>query len=187
MIERIITYVLLAIFFIMDSFVRKGKKAKSIEKTQSDNKSTAFIVVAFFTVLVISIVLNWLQLGIFNNEAISIIGLSIMALGLVVRISSMLTLSKYYTRILLTVDEQVIVKHGIYKYIRHPGYLGSILIWSAAGIAMQNIIVFIASSILILIAYSYRINNEEKMLVSTFGEKYREYKDHSWRLLPFIW
>jgi protein-S-isoprenylcysteine O-methyltransferase Ste14 len=187
MTERIIAYIVLAVFFVMDSFVRRGKKAKSIEKTNTDNRSTVFIVISFFTVLVISLVLNWLQIGVFNNELIGIIGLVIMVLGLIIRITSMLTLSKYYTRTLVMVDEQTIVKNGIYKYIRHPGYLGTILIWCSAGVAMENSIVTIITSILILVAYYYRISNEEKMLVNTFGEKYKEYKQHTWRLLPFIW
>jgi protein-S-isoprenylcysteine O-methyltransferase Ste14 len=75
----------------------------------------------------------------------------------------------------------------LFDHIRHPGYLGTILIWGAAGLAMQNKIVFAVGTILILIAYFYRITNEEKMLENEFGEKYIDYKKHTWRLIPFIW
>ena len=168
-------------------FVRKGKTAKSLKKTDSDHKSTLFIVLTFIVVLICSLILNWLKLGTFHNETISILGILLMVLGLLVRINSILTLGRYYTRTLLTVGEQDIIKKGLYKYIRHPGYLGTIFIWSAAGLAMQNGIIFITATILILISYHYRISNEEKMLMSTFGEKYAEYKKHSWRLIPFVW
>jgi protein-S-isoprenylcysteine O-methyltransferase Ste14 len=110
-----------------------------------------------------------------------------MVVGLLLRIWSMLTLSKYYTRTLLTIEKQEIVKKGPYRVIRHPGYLGTILIWSAAGLAMQNEIIFIVATIMILIAYLYRIENEEQMLIKQFGEKYTDYKKHSWRLIPLIW
>ncbi|HXB11624.1 MAG TPA: isoprenylcysteine carboxylmethyltransferase family protein [Bacteroidia bacterium] len=187
MIELIIAYVFLATFFLLDTFLRKGKTAKSLDKTASDNRSTLFLVITFFTVLFISVILNCLKIGTFHNELISIIGLLIMAIGLFIRISSILTLGKYYTRKLLTTDTQEIVQNGIYKYLRHPGYLGTILIWSAAGIAMQNLAVFIMATVLILASYYYRITNEEKMLLETFGEKYTDYKKHSWRIVPFIW
>ena len=110
-----------------------------------------------------------------------------MTLGLFIRIHSMLTLNKYYIRTLVLIDEQELVKKGLYKFIRHPGYLGTIFIWGASGLAMQNWVVFIISAIMIFIAYYYRINNEEKMLIEKFGDKYLNYRKHSWRLFPMIW
>jgi protein-S-isoprenylcysteine O-methyltransferase Ste14 len=110
-----------------------------------------------------------------------------MCVGLIIRIWSMRTLSKYYTRTLIITEEQQIIKKGPYRIIRYPGYLGTILIWSGAGLAMQDIIIFILATSLILIAYFYRINNEEKMLAAQFVEKFSEYKKHTWRILPPVW
>jgi protein-S-isoprenylcysteine O-methyltransferase Ste14 len=171
----------------MDFVIRKDKTAKSVERTKDDNKSTIFILLTFFVVLVLSAVLNFFELGIFKNIQVARIGILIMLLGISIRIISMLTLSKFYTRTLITVNNQELVKKGIYRIIRHPGYLGTILIWGFAGLAMQNFIIFLVAIILVLTAYYYRIVNEEKMLLTTFGNKYLEYKKQSWRLLPFIW
>jgi len=171
----------------MDFVIRKDKTAKSVERTKDDNKSTMLILLTFFVVLVLSIVLNIFKLGTFDNILLGRIGLGIMILGLIIRVTSMLTLSKYYTRTLITVEEQEIVKTGLYKIIRHPGYLGTILIWSAAGLGMTNKIVLITGTILIVLAYYYRIDNEEKMLQQQFKGKYSEYMKHSWRLIPFVW
>jgi protein-S-isoprenylcysteine O-methyltransferase Ste14 len=187
MIERIIAYVLLIFFFLIDFIIRKGKTAKSIEQTKDDNLSTIFIGFTFFIVLVLSAVLNFFNLGEFDNSALARIGVIIMITGILIRIHSMLTLSHYYTRTLITVEKQKIVKKGLYKIIRHPGYLGTILIWSSAGLAMENKIIFTVATILILIAYYYRINNEEKMLLQNFGDEYADYKKQSWRLIPLIW
>jgi protein-S-isoprenylcysteine O-methyltransferase Ste14 len=187
MVELIIAYCLLATFFLLDTFLRKGKTARSLEKTASDRKSTLFLVITFFVVLFISAILNWFGIGSFHNESVAIVGLLIMILGLAIRILSIRTLGKFYTRKLLTTNEQEVIQKGIYKYIRHPGYLGTVLIWSSAGIAMQNVLVIIVATILVLISYYYRITSEEQMLVKTFGEKYSDYKKHSWHLMPFIW
>jgi protein-S-isoprenylcysteine O-methyltransferase Ste14 len=187
MTERILTYILLAVFFAMDFIIRKDKTAKTVEKTKDDNKSTLLILLTFFVVLVLSIVFNVFKIGTFDNIFLARIGLGIMVLGFLIRIISMLTLSKYYTRTLITVDKQEIVKTGLYKIIRHPGYLGTILIWGAAGLGMTNKIVFITGIILIVAAYYYRIDNEEKMLQQEFKDKYSNYRKHSWRLIPFVW
>jgi protein-S-isoprenylcysteine O-methyltransferase Ste14 len=106
--------------------------------------------------------------------------------GLIIRITSTLTLRTYYTRTLITVDKQEKVKTELYKIIRHPGYFGTILVWSAAGLGMTNKIVFITGSILIVLVYYYRIDNEEKKLQQEFKEKYSDYSKRSKRLIPFV-
>jgi len=88
---------------------------------------------------------------------------------------------------LITVEKQKIVKKGLYKIIRHVKYLGTILIWNAAGWAVENKNIFIVATILILLIDYYRINNQEKMLLQNFGEEYADYKKHSWRQIPLIW
>jgi protein-S-isoprenylcysteine O-methyltransferase Ste14 len=187
MTERIFAYLLLAVFFGMDFIIRKDKTEKSVAATKDDNKSTYLILLTFFVVLIVSIAMNAFNIGSFHNLSIGRIGLGIMILGLLIRISSMLTLKNYYTRTLITVDKQEIIQKGIYKSIRHPGYLGTILIWSAAGLAMNNLLIFIIGTILIVVAYYYRIENEERMLQQQFDAQYTDYKNHSWRLIPFVW
>lgn len=99
----------------------------------------------------------------------------------------MTRLKLFYTRELLTTDPQQLVKTGLYKIIRHPSYLGTILIWSFFGLAIQNYIVFIFAFPLLLIAYINRIKKEEKMLLTQFGQEYLNYKRISWKLVPFVW
>jgi protein-S-isoprenylcysteine O-methyltransferase Ste14 len=187
MLQLTAAYFLLIVFFMLESFFRKDKAAKSIEKTEEDNKSTYIIGLTFFVVFIASFIFNFFRIGTFNNPLVSTIGISIMCIGLCIRAWSMKTLNKYYTRVLTTTTTQQIIKKGPYKIIRHPGYLGTILVWSAAGLAMQNLIVFIIATGMLFIAYIYRINNEEKMLAARFGEKFKEYKKYTWRILPPVW
>ena len=39
----------------------------------------------------------------------------------------------------------------------------------------------------LVIAYSYRIHSEERMLVASFGSRYEEYQKSSWRLVPYLY
>ena len=187
MVAFILAYLILISFFLLEIFIRKGSTAKSIGKTKSDKKSTYLIGLTLSVILFLSIIFNLLKIGTFDNRKVALFGLTIMTLGLIIRIYSMLTLNKYYTRTLTFTAEHELVKKGLYKFIRHPGYLGTILIWCTSGLAMQNKIIFIIAVILTFIAYYYRIDNEEKMLIEKFGEKYLDYKKHSWRLFPLIW
>lgn len=187
MITLILAYGMLICFFAMDFVIRKDKNARSVENSEDDKKSTVLILLTFFVVLFLSVILNLMQIGNFEDEKTAVCAISLMLLGMLIRIHSMLTLSLYYTRTLVTAAEQSVVKKGLYCIIRHPGYLGTILVWGAAGLAMQNMIIFVLAFLLVCIAYSYRIYHEEKMLVVAFGDAYRSYQKKSWRLLPFIW
>ena len=187
MFQIVAAYVCLVLFFSLEFLLRKDKTAKSIRKTEVDNRSTIYIGLCFFVVLVVSVIFNLLKIGRFYNPRIANIGLAVMCLGLSFRVWAMMVLRKYYTRTLVTTDRQEIIRSGPYKIIRHPGYLGTCLVWSAAGVAMQNTAIFLCATVLILLAYYYRIRNEENMLLRQFGEAYQDYMRHSWSIIPLIW
>jgi protein-S-isoprenylcysteine O-methyltransferase Ste14 len=56
--------------------------------------------------------------------AIAWVGVGIGALGLLVRLWSVLTLRDRYTRTLLTGTDHALERGGPYRFVRHPGYLG---------------------------------------------------------------
>ena len=90
-------------------------------------------------------------------------------------------------RTLRETDNHEIVSQGLYKYIRHPGYLGNIMLFLGAGIAIGNAITFLLLLLLILTAYIYRIKVEEDMLIDIFGDEYKYYMKTTKKLLPFIY
>jgi protein-S-isoprenylcysteine O-methyltransferase Ste14 len=187
----IIAYVLLLSFFLIEKFIRKGDDAKTLKKTEYDKGSTnllGFTFVISSLLLIAAPVLNYYKTGAFKMPVpINILGLLIMASGITIRVIAVSTLGKYYTRTLRKKADHEIVSNGIYKYIRHPGYLGNILLFLGAGIAMGNIFAFIVIFVLVLSTYVYRIKIEEKMLNDIFGEKYKEYFMRTKKLIPFIY
>ena len=98
----------------------------------------------------------------------------------------MSVLGKFYTRTLKVTENQSIVRAGPYRFIRHPGYLGSILIWSGVAASTTNWIVLLIVLIVMFGVYIYRIQSEEKMLISTNAD-YAEYRKQTWRLIPLIY
>ncbi len=120
-------------------------------------------------------------------HALMLIGLVLIILGLVVRWIAILTLRRYFTVDVAIVNEHKIIKSGIYKHIRHPAYAGSLLSFFGLGIAFSNWLSTVIVFIPILIAFLYRINIEEKVLVQTFGNEYLDYIKSTMRLLPKVY
>ena len=55
------------------------------------------------------------------------IGMLITAVGICIRIKAVLTLKKAFTLNVQISNEQQLITNGMYKFVRHPAYTGSIL------------------------------------------------------------
>ena len=114
------------------------------------------------------------------------VGIGLGVTGLLLRLWALLTLRQRYTRT-LRIDEGHVVERGAaYKLVRHPGYLGSLLCLNGLGLASGNAVVFLATLIATITAYSYRIRVEEEMLGTAFGASYERYRREVPALLPFL-
>ena len=78
-----------------------------------------------------------------------------------------------------------LVKDGIYAYVRHPQYLGIMLIVTAWLFAWPTLLTMITWPILIF-AYYKLARIEEKNLIKEFEESYVDYKRKVSMLLPFL-
>ncbi|GBC04469.1 hypothetical protein RclHR1_00570025 [Rhizophagus clarus] len=116
---------------------------------------------------------------------ISWFGIFLIFLGIWLRWYAM-RINKFFTRI-LRIGEEFIVTEGPYRYIRHPGYLGQLLIWIGFGLSSGNYLIALIISIAIIITYLYRIRREEAILLSTFGVDYLEYSTRVSKLIPYIY
>lgn len=82
-------------------------------------------------------------------------------------------------------DTEVLVTHGIYKYIRHPLYSSLILLSWGAFLKDISIISFA----LALIASGLPVamtKVEEKENIQRFGEEYLSYMHNTKMFIPFI-
>jgi protein-S-isoprenylcysteine O-methyltransferase Ste14 len=74
---------------------------------------------------------------------------------------------------------------GVFGIVRHPIYLGWVLMVFATPVMTTSRLLFAVVSTGYLIA---AIPLEERSLVHTFGEKYRAYqRQMRWRLIPRVW
>ena len=121
------------------------------------------------------------------NYSIAIIGLCILIFGIIIRWISIIQLNKEFT-----VDVAISANHklntnGMYKYIRHPSYLGLLLICFGLSIAMNSITSLIVITIPVLFAIIYRIKVEEKILIYEFGDVYKDYMIKTNKIIPKLY
>ncbi len=78
------------------------------------------------------------------------------------------------------------MERGPYRFVRHPMYTGLILVYVGIGWAAQSWAAVILTSLVTTKFAAYCIPDEEKALVSEFGEQYASYSRRVKRLIPFI-
>jgi protein-S-isoprenylcysteine O-methyltransferase Ste14 len=163
----------------------------SLKETEHDKGTTRFVGAALGTcwfVLFLSLPANYYGIGsLWPSLIFNIIGTAIMFLGLSLRLIAARTLGKFYSRTLRTKPNQKVVSEGTYRFIRHPGYLGMIVLFAGAALTVANFIVLVVVAAVIVTAYVRRIAVEENMLITTLGKEYVEYMGRTKKLLPFIY
>jgi len=115
------------------------------------------------------------------------IGMVIFVIGLLIRIHSILTLKQYFTYSVATVENHKIITTGLYKFIRHPGYLGQIIVFLGISISISNWISILFMMIPVSIGYLYRINIEENFLSEQLGEDYQFYRERTKKIIPMLY
>ena len=81
---------------------------------------------------------------------------------------------------------QQLVTTGIYGFVRHPMYLGGILMFLGAPLLMGSFF-GLGLGLLMTILFGVRTLGEEKMLLEEFGD-YAKYKQKvKYRFIPFVW
>jgi protein-S-isoprenylcysteine O-methyltransferase Ste14 len=184
-------YSLIAVYIASERFLRQGKAATSLEGADSDQGSTRAIGTALgisSICLLVAPILSSRKVAVLPRRGLLFwVGMSAMITGLVVRSWANRVLGASYTRTLRIVQEQRVMQEGPYHLVRHPGYLGTLLVWLGAAVALGNWVIMTAAGIVMLRAYRRRIETEERMLLDNFGDEYRRYMRRTRRLVPLLY
>ena len=175
---------------IFEGALRRSTNRKSSKESTDDKGTTTGVAVAFvvcWLAILLSILLNRLGIGTINPHWIlNVIGGALMLAGIFVRVVSARTLGRFYSRTLTTENDQHLVTSGLYGFVRHPGYLGTITLFIGSGIAVDNLITILLVLVVILPAYARRINVEERMLEKVFGQEFTQYRARTRKLIPLV-
>jgi len=121
------------------------------------------------------------SLGLLNG-----LGLALFVGGTILRQVGKRTLGRYYSYGLRTLQDQKIIQHGVYKYVRHPITLAALIYTPAIPLVLSSVYGFLVM-LGIIPLFVYRIGIEEKMLIERFGDEYLQYMKKTKKLIPLIY
>ena len=113
-------------------------------------------------------------------------GLGLFFIGISTRVVAVRTLGKYFSPKLRTLQNHRLVDYGIYKHVRHPAYLGTLLFSIGIPLIFSSLYGFLLMLVLFP-CYLYRIKFEERMLLEKLGDEYREYTKKTKKIIPLIY
>jgi protein-S-isoprenylcysteine O-methyltransferase Ste14 len=147
----------------------------------------------FIPFVVLGFVLAWLpaytdrrDVGTIDGDTVRYFGLALFVLGSVIRLLPVFVLGRRFSGLVAIQEGHELVTGGLYRVIRHPSYLGLLLgLFGWALVFRSGIGVVV--SLLLLPPLVARMNSEEALLESEFGEQYSAYRRRTWRLVPFFY
>jgi protein-S-isoprenylcysteine O-methyltransferase Ste14 len=175
------TALMLVAAFFSDAGIRSGER---------EDRANRWI---FIPLIVISVLAGWLPAWCDRTETLTLdgdivrwLGVLLFAVGGVLRLVPVFVLGRRFSGLVAIQPGHTLMTSGIYGSIRHPSYLGLIMMmfgWALAFRALLGV-VLAALAVAVLVA---RMNSEEALLGEQFGAEYAAYKARTYRLIPGVY
>lgn len=177
-------YAGIAGFGVLEGTLRGPDAAASLRAERADDGTTRALALAYGATALAAAFLRRVRPRF--PVAVQPLGVALELAGLGLRAWAMETLHESYTRTLRVSNTQGVVESGPYFRIRHPGYLGSLLIWLGFALSSGSPLVLGWVTALILPIYVRRMTAEETLLSEQLPH-YDEYQARTKRLVPSVW
>jgi protein-S-isoprenylcysteine O-methyltransferase Ste14 len=130
-------------------------------------------------------VTGWLDFANYSLPAwMGWLGVFLFACGLFIFARSHIDLKSNWSPSLEIRKDHTLVTNGIYRYVRHPMYASQWVSALAQILLLQNWLAGPISLIVFIPSYLLRVRAEEKMMLDTFGDQYREYMKKVGGVIP---
>ena len=176
--------VTLAIWAVLELILARRTNRNELVSTNrwSELAINASTVVAVIAALVLSSATS----GRIRPPSAFALGIAMMAAGVAIRMASAQSLGGSYTLIVGLQPGQEVCDRGLYRWVRHPGYAGTMIALLGLGFALMSWYSVLAIT-LVVPALVARIALEERMLTRAFAPTYGAYcRRTRWRLLPGV-
>jgi protein-S-isoprenylcysteine O-methyltransferase Ste14 len=166
---------------------RKQRKESKSERrvTTQENILLGLLFLAMFFVPLIYSATSWLD---FANYSLpnwtGWMGTALLILALFVFWRSHADLGLNWSPSLEIRTEHKLITNGIFGYIRHPMYASQWIWVIAQPFLLQNWIAGFLNLFIFTAFYILRVRDEEKMMLDTFGDEYRDYMNKTGAVFP---
>jgi protein-S-isoprenylcysteine O-methyltransferase Ste14 len=179
----VVILVWLSSFFVERLIIRRGGEKSTA--VWSDRGSGLLILLSIFGSISIANVFATAGFALLPIGSFYL-GLAMVLLGVAFRIWAVSSLRGYFSYTVQIKEGHRVVEVGPYRFVRHPAYAGSLLTIVGVGFALQSWAAVLVISAVFLLAFGYRIQVEERALISSLGEEYLSYSKRVKRIIPFV-
>lgn len=120
-----------------------------------------------------------------DGEPVRWVGVVLLAVGGAFRIWPVFVLGNRFSGLVAIQPGHTLVTTGIYRYIRHPSYLGLLLTALGWALGFRSGVGVLLAGLMLLVVLA-RIRSEERLLLAQFGDEYAAYSARTSRLIPGI-
>ena len=113
-------------------------------------------------------------------------GLVLIIAGFAIIAVALGNLRRSYASTLVIRKDHELVTRGIYRFTRHPIYLGVLMVCLGVSVYPPSLYGILTMSALGPI-FLNRIRLEERLLAEAFGDAYRAYQETTRKLIPFVY
>jgi protein-S-isoprenylcysteine O-methyltransferase Ste14 len=122
---------------------------------------------------------------IIDGEPLRWVGVVVLAVGGALRIWPVFVLGNRFSGLVAIQPGHTLLTTGIYRYIRHPSYLGLLLTALGWALGFRSGVGVLLAGLMLLVVLA-RIRSEERLLLAQFGDEYAAYRARTSRLIPGI-
>jgi protein-S-isoprenylcysteine O-methyltransferase Ste14 len=182
----LIALVVVTIALSVVSFFAGGNLSAGVREARGNRWVIAVFAVIGFLNAYLPAYTDRRELWTLDGDTIRWLGVVLFAAGGALRIWPVFVLGERFSGLVAIQPGHTLVTGGIYGVIRHPSYLGLLtnsLGWSLAFRSGVGVLL----TVLLIPPLPARIDSEENLLYSQFGDNYNAYRSHTWRLIPGIY
>jgi protein-S-isoprenylcysteine O-methyltransferase Ste14 len=162
----------------------------NLSRGEREDRANRWVIAAFGLIGVLAAYLpaytDRRGLWVLDGETVRWLGVALFAAGGLLRIWPVFVLGRRFSGLVAIQPGHTLVTGGLYAVIRHPSYLGLLVNSLGWALAFRSGVGVLLTALLIppLLA---RINAEERLLHTQFGEEYDAYRSRTSRLIPGLY
>jgi len=182
---RFLAIAVLMLWIFIDGFV--VFRYKTGEAENRDRFSLKIVMTGNLLALWTGIGLAFSPYGTLYSIPMQLLGLSLMLFGIILRSTAIAQLGRFHSPNVAIHADHRLIETGLYRYVRHPSYLGGLIAFLGFSFALANWLSILVMMTILPCVYLYRIHEEDNALLLAFGDSYRSYCQRTKRLIPWLY
>ncbi|MFX0204661.1 MAG: methyltransferase family protein, partial [Candidatus Hodarchaeota archaeon] len=145
------------------------------------------ILIISFVLLPTILILPYVEYKVFTQNLLTpflyfwgvVTGIVFLFIGGLILLISRIQLGRYGCPRIVIETNHKLTTDGVYRFIRHPMYLGFLFVFFGYSLALGSIFMTMMICSVFFLIFRSRIQLEERLLLSEFGDEYAEYMERT--------